>query len=45
MLEVHKDEINEITALVKECMELNQPLIVPLVIDITYGSTWMEAKD
>lgn len=45
VLEVHKDEINEITALVKECMELNQPLIVPLVIDITYGSTWMEAKD
>ncbi|MEI8389661.1 MAG: DNA polymerase I [bacterium] len=45
VLEVHKDEINEITALVKECMELDQPLIVPLVIDITYGSTWMEAKD
>jgi len=45
VLEVHKDEINEITNLVKDCMELNQPLIVPLVIDIAYGSTWMEVKD
>lgn len=45
VLEVHKEEINEITALVRECMELGQPLIVPLVIDITYGPTWMEAKD
>ncbi|OGI00139.1 MAG: DNA polymerase I [Candidatus Melainabacteria bacterium GWA2_34_9] len=45
VLEVHKDELNKITSLVKECMELGQPLRVPLVIDITYGPTWMEAKD
>lgn len=45
VLEVHKDEINEITALVKECMELGQPLTVPLVIDIAYGPTWMEIKE
>jgi len=45
VLEVHKDELDEITSLVKECMELGQPLIVPLVVDIACGSTWMEVKD
>jgi DNA polymerase-1 len=45
VLEVHKDELEEITSLVKECMELNQPLSVPLVIDIAYGPTWMEVKE
>lgn len=45
VLEVHKNEIEEITALVKDCMELNQPLKVPLVIDIAYGPTWMEVKE
>ncbi len=45
VLEVHKDELDEIIALVKECMELGQPLNVPLVIDIAYGPTWMEIKE
>lgn len=45
VLEVHKNELKEITELVKDCMELGQPLKVPLVIDITYGPTWMETKE
>lgn len=45
VIEAHKDELDEITNLIKECMELEQPLIVPLVIDITYGPTWMETKE
>jgi len=45
VLEVPKVELEQITALVKECMELDQPLTVPLVIDITYSPTWMEAKE
>ena len=45
VLEVYKDELEEIKALVIDCMELGQPLKVPLVIDINYGPTWMEVKE
>ena len=42
VFEVHKDEIEQIKALAKECMELNQPFKVPLEIDINVGSSWQE---
>ena len=42
VFEVHKDEIEQIKALAKECMELNQPFKVPLEIDINIGSSWKE---
>ncbi|MFH0702680.1 MAG: DNA polymerase I [bacterium] len=42
VLEVPKNELTEIEDIVNKCMELGQPLNVPLVIDITNGSSWME---
>ena len=45
ILEAYKDELDEIKKIVTECMELNQPLSVPLVVDIACGETWMEAEE
>ncbi len=45
VFEVPKEElegINGVKELVKSAMELNQPLKVPLVIDINCGETWQE---
>lgn len=45
VLEVPKDELNETKQLVTTCMELDQPLKVPLVVDIACGPSWMEVKE
>ena len=42
IFEVPKDELETIKELVLKCMELNQPLKVPLEVDINYGSSWRE---
>lgn len=42
IFEVPKDELEDIKKLVSEAMELNQPLKVPLELDINYGSSWKE---
>ncbi len=42
VLEVYKDELDIVQKIVKESMELGQPLSVPLVIDICVGETWQE---
>lgn len=42
VVEVYKPELEKIENLVKEAMELNQPLSVPLVVDINIGETWKE---
>lgn len=44
LLEVHKDEINEVTEILKSNMENAAALRVPLDIDIHSGTTWFEAK-
>ena len=43
ILEVYKNELELVQKLVKQSMELNQPLAVPLVVDFAYGESWMEA--
>ena len=40
VVEVLKSELDIITSLVKEAMELNQPLSVPLVVDVNVGESW-----
>jgi DNA polymerase-1 len=45
VLEVRKDELKEVSNLVKACMELEQPLDVPLVVDMQYGTSWIESKN
>lgn len=42
--EVPKDELETIAALVKEIMEGIVTLKVPLVADVSYGTTWADAK-
>lgn len=42
VLEVYKDELEEVRKLTKEAMELGQPLDVPLKVDITVGENWKE---
>ena len=43
VIEVEKSELETIKKLVKDSMELNQPLRVPLLIDINIGETWKES--
>jgi len=43
ILEVPKSELDEVCKMVKEAMELSQPLEVPLEIDIQVGRSWMES--
>lgn len=42
IFEVPKDELEDIKSIVLRCMELDQPLKVPLVVDVNYGSSWRE---
>lgn len=42
ILEVEQGEFDIIKKLTVEAMELNQPLLVPLVIDVSYGKSWLE---
>ncbi|WP_291579833.1 DNA polymerase I [Clostridium sp. UBA6640] len=44
ILNVYKDELDEVTALVKKEMEEVLDLSVPLEVDINIGETWYEAK-
>lgn len=42
VIEVYKPELEKIKELVREAMELGQPLSVPLVVDISAGESWKE---
>ena len=43
VVETLKEELDMVKKLVKKSMELNQPLRVPLVVDISTGDTWKES--
>ena len=43
VFEVLKEELDEVKALVKDAMELNQPLKVPLELDFNCGVSWKES--
>ena len=42
IFELPKEELETVKELVLKCMELNQPLRVPLEVDINYGTSWKE---
>ena len=42
VLEVPENELEEVKNLTVKSMELNQPLKVPLKVEVGYGRTWME---
>jgi DNA polymerase-1 len=44
VLEVPKSELAETTEVVRQSMELGQPLKVPLRVDVGAGDNWMDAK-
>jgi DNA polymerase-1 len=44
VIEVVKEELDEVTALVKNLMERAVQLSVPLTVDVNYGANWMDAK-
>lgn len=43
VIETEKSELEEVKKLVLESMELNQPLKVPLLVDINIGESWKES--
>ncbi len=42
VFELPKEELESLKVLVKDAMELGQPLKVPLEVDINYGTSWKE---
>ncbi len=44
MVEAPKSYANKVAELTKQAMELNQPLDVPLVVDLNIGHNWKESK-
>ena len=42
VIETVDTEIEQVKQLVKDAMELNQPFLVPLKVDICVGKSWME---
>ena len=42
VFEVPQEELETVKALVLKAMELNQPLDVPLEVDINCGTSWKE---
>ena len=42
VFEVPKPELEAVKEIAKRCMELDQPLKVPLIVDINYGPSWKE---
>ena len=43
VVETAKDELELVKGLVLNAMELNQPLKVPLLVDINTGESWKES--
>ncbi|MFA7636350.1 MAG: DNA polymerase, partial [Monoglobales bacterium] len=44
IVEAHKDEIKEVTEILKNCMEGAASLSVPIPVDVGEGDTWYDAK-
>ncbi len=44
VLEVHNEDIEAVSKIVLQSMELNQPLIVPLKVEMKVAQSWMESK-
>ena len=44
LLEVPESELEQVKGLLKDEMEHAAKLSVPLVVDLAYGHTWVEAK-
>lgn len=45
IMEIEQGELEEVKRLTLEAMELNQPLLVPLVVDVSFGKSWLENEE
>lgn len=45
VLEIGDGEFDKVKKLTIEAMELGQPLLVPLVVDISFGKSWIENEE
>lgn len=45
ILEIESGELEKVKKLTLEAMELNQPLLVPLVVDVSVGKSWIETVE
>ncbi len=43
IVDVSKNELDIVKKITLEAMELNQPLLVPLLVDISFAKSWLEA--
>jgi DNA polymerase-1 len=43
VFDLHKDEVNEITAMVKEKMATALPMKVPIEVETGIGDNWLDA--
>ena len=43
LFDVHKEEVDEITAMVKEKMETAIPMNVPIEVETGTGENWLDA--
>ena len=43
LFDAHKDEVNELTPLIKEMMETALPMNVPIVVETGIGNNWLDA--
>jgi DNA polymerase-1 len=43
LFDAHKDEVKELTPLIKEMMENAMPMKVPIVVETGVGSNWLDA--
>ncbi|MBI3309146.1 MAG: DNA polymerase I, partial [Candidatus Melainabacteria bacterium] len=44
VIDVHPDELDIIRTKVKDIMEFNQPLSVPIIVNVKYGKSWYDCK-
>ncbi len=44
IIETEKTELDEVSKLLKDCMENAVSLAVPITVDVKYGETWYETK-
>lgn len=42
IIDIFPGELDEVKKLTLDAMELNQPLLVPLVVDVSCGKSWLE---
>jgi len=43
LFDAHKDEVDELTPVIKKLMETALPLNVPVIVDVGTGNNWLDA--